>query len=201
MSLEQIISEHTLATRDLTAAVSQLTDVLKNVGLLTSAPALPGGVFIPALANATSDNPVPFVAGHGSGAVTPINAEPAAQQPVFNAAEVAADPLARPAPAQASPAPSASTVAAAPTAAPTTTQSQPAQSGREYSQAEFLAVMKAYGNGQTAKGVAVERAPAGFLQGVLANCGLSNFKEVPAAKYAEILAGVPAAVVQAALEV
>lgn len=164
MSLEQTISEHTLATRDLTAAVSNLAEVMKLVGMTS--------VSIPA-----------------------------AQQPVFNAAEVAADPLARPAPAQASPAPSASTAAATPTAAPVTTQSPPAQSGREYSQAEFLAVMKAYGNGQTAKGVAVERAPAGFLQNVLANCGLSNFREVPAAKYAEILAGVPAAVVQAALEV
>lgn len=164
MSLEQIISEHTLATRDLTAAVSNLAEVMKLVGMTS--------VSIPA-----------------------------AQQPVFNAAEVAADPLAQPAQAQASPAPSASTAAASPAAAPVTTQSQPAQSGREYSQADFLAVMKAYGNGQTAKGVAVERAPAGFLQNVLANCGLSNFKEVPAAKYAEILAGVPAAVVQAALEV
>ena len=135
MSLEQIISEHTLATRDLTAAVSQLTDVLKNVGLLTSSPALPGSVFIPALANTTSDNPVPFVAGHGSGAVTPINAEPATQQPAFNAAEVASDPLAQPAPAQASPAPSASTAAATSIAAPATTKSPPAQSGREYSQA------------------------------------------------------------------
>lgn len=175
MSLEQIISEHTLATRDLTAAVSNLAEVMKLVGMTS--------VSIPATATIA------------------IPETPAAQQPVFNASEVAADPLARPAPAQASPAPSASTAAATPTAAPVTTQSQPAQSGREYSQAEFLAVMKAYGNGQTAKGVAVERAPAGFLQGVLANCGLSNFKEVPAAKYAEILAGVPAAVVQAALEV
>ena len=164
MSLEQIISEHTLATRDLTAAVSNLAEVMKLVGMTS--------VSIPAT-----------------------------KQPVFNASEVAADPLAQPVPAQASPAPSASTAAATPTAAPVTTQVPPAQSGREYSQAEFLAVMKAYGNGQTAKGIAVERAPAGFLQNVLANCGLSNFKEVPAAKYAEILAGVPAAVVQAALEV
>lgn len=175
MSLEQIISEHTLATRDLTAAVSNLAEVMKLVGMTS--------VSIPATA------------------AIALPETTAAQQPVFNAAEVAADPLAQPAPAQASPAPSASTAAATPTAAPVTTQSQPAQSGREYSQAEFLAVMKAYGNGQTAKGVAVERAPAGFLQNVLANCGLSNFREVPAAKYAEILAGVPAAVVQAALEV
>lgn len=174
MSLEQIISEHTLATRDLTAAVSNLAEVMKQVGTTS--------VSIPATA------------------AIALPETPAAQQPVFNAAEVAADPLAQPAPAQASPAPSASTAAATPIAAPATTQSQPAQSGREYSQADFLAVLKAYGNGQTAKGVAVERAPAGFLQNVLANCGLSNFKEVPAAKYAEILAGVPAAVVQAALE-
>ena len=180
MSLEQTISEHTLATRDLTAAVSNLAEVMKLVGMTS--------VSIP----------TPFNRGPE---FAPPATDPAAQQPVFNAAEVAADPLARPAPAQASPAPSASTAAATPTAAPVTTQSQPVQSGRAYSQADFLAVMKAYGNGQTAKGVAVERAPAGFLQNVLANCGLSNFKEVPAAKYAEILAGVPAAVVQAALEV
>ena len=181
MSLEQTISEHTLATRDLTAAVSNLAEVMKLVGMTS--------VSIPA----------PF--NRGPEFAPPATDHAAAQQPVFNAAEVAADPLAQPAPAQASPAPSASTAAATPTAAPVTTQAPPAQSGREYSQAEFLAVMKAYGNGQTAKGVAVERAPAGFLQGVLANCGLSNFKEVPAAKYAEILAGVPAAVVQAALKV
>lgn len=185
MSLEQTISEHTLATRDLTAAVSNLAEVMKLVGMT--------GVSIPAKLESTLTGPAT--------AAIALPEIPAAQQPVFNAAEVAADPLAQPAPAQASPAPSASTAAATPIAAPATTQSPPAQSGREYSQAEFLAVMKAYGNGQTAKGVAVERAPAGFLQGVLANCGLSNFKEVPAAKYAEILAGVPAAVVQAALEV
>lgn len=189
MSLEQTISEHTLATRDLTAAVSNLAEVMKLVGMTR--------VSTPATLEATLTEPSTFVTEVHAASAIPSHE---LQQPVFNAAEVAADPLAQPAPAQASPAPSASTAAATPTAAPVTTQAPPAQSGREYSQAEFLAVMKAYGNGQTAKGVAVERAPAGFLQGVLANCGLSNFKEVPAAKYAEILAGVPAAVVQAALE-
>lgn len=187
MSLEQIISEHALATRDLTAAVSNLAEVMKQVGL--------NSVSIPA----------PF--NRGPEFAPPATETPAAQQPVFNAAEVAADPLAQPAPAQASPAPSASTAAATPTAAPATTQVPPAQSGREYSQAEFLAVMKAYGNGQTAKGVAVERAPTGFLQNVLAKyvtspkeAGKPNFRDVPATLFAEILAGVPAAVVQAALE-
>ena len=192
MSLEQIISEHTLATRDLTAAVSNLAEVMKLVGMT--------GVSSPAKLESTLTGPAT--------AAIALPEIPAAQQPVFNAAEVAADPLAQPAPAQASPAPSASTAAATPTAAPATTQSPPAQSGREYSQAEFLAVMKAYGNGQTAKGIAVERAPAGFLQGVLAKyvttpkeAGKPNFRDVPATLFAEILAGVPAAVVQAALEV
>ena len=97
MSLEQIISEHTLATRDLTAAVSNLAEVMKLVGMTS--------VSIPA----------PF--NRGPEFAPPATDHAAAQQPVFNAAEVAADPLAQPAPAQASPAPSASTAAATPTAA------------------------------------------------------------------------------------
>lgn len=175
MSLEQIISEQTLATRDLTAAVSQLAEVIKLAGLTS--------VLIPA-------NPMPLVPNELISAQIPA----ATPTPTFNATEVATDPLAQPAQTQASPAPVATTAAAAPTAAPAPSAAQPSTSGTPVTQDQFLAVMKAYGNGVLPNGTACERAPDGFLKGVLAEVGAGNFRDIPYHRFAEILLKVPVAI-------
>lgn len=177
MSLEQIISEQTLATRDLTAAVSQLAEVIKLAGLTS--------VSIPATLEATLTGPATAVSAQIP-AATPT--------PTFNATEVAADPLAQTAQAQASPAPVASTAAAAPTAAPAPSVESHLLYGTPVTQDQFLAVMKAYGNGVLPNGMACERAPDGFLKGVLAEVGAGNFRDVPQVKFAEILLKVPVAI-------
>lgn len=185
MSLEQVISEHTLATRDLTAAVSQLAETIKLAGITS--------VSIPATLEATLTGPATAAIALPEPVATP--------QPTFNAAEVAADPLAQPAPTPASPAPVASTAAAAPTAAPAPSAATPSASGTPVTQDQFLAVMKAFANGVLPSGAQVEKAPAGFLQGVLAEyvtspkeAGKPTFRDVPAEKFAEILLKVPVAI-------